>query len=353
MSTNRKKRTPSNPSPASAISDKVKVTVSLTANSAQHLETLAKELGVSKSELFERLAKGELNLAPEGQQTTPSTSPETEATVNVESPAPSTNEAELKQQIEEQANTIQELQQQLARVSELEAQLAQTVDSATYEALKQEAEQLKQTVTDLQNQLKQKVTQTVDSKAYQALQKASEKQQSTIAQLQTQLTRIPELEQQLAAAIPAETHQALQQELEQERNTKAQLSQHIEALEKELNESNGSLAQLQMKQEKITELEEKLAHSIPAEIYQQLEYLCTTQRNQMATLEQKLMDLVSTKTQHQETTNTTVNYDALKNYLQEQDNLINVLQKRVVELQGLASFGESQLSKWRNRTYNS
>ncbi|VXD21973.1 hypothetical protein PL8927_720316 [Planktothrix serta PCC 8927] len=353
MSTNRKKRTPSTSRPTSAISDKVKVTVSLTADSAQQVEAMAKELGLSKSELFEHLAKEKLNHGTEQKETTPSTSSETTETVNVESAAPSTKEAELKQQIEEQANTIQNLQQQLARVSELEAQLAQTVTSATYEALKQEAEQLKQTVADLQAQLKQKVTQTVDSKTYKALQKASEKQQSTITQLETQLTRISELEQQLAAAIPAETHQALQQELEQERNTKGQLNQQIEALEKEIHESNSSLAQLQMKQEKITELEAKLAHSIPAETYKQLEYLCTNQRTQLATLEQKLADLVSTKIQQQETTNPTVNYDALKNYLQEQDNLINVLQKRVVELQGLASFGESQLSKWRNRSYNS
>lgn len=313
MSTNRKKRTPSTPRPASAISDKVKVTVSLTADLAQQLESLAKELGVSKSELFERLGKRELNLSTETPETAPSTASETVETSNVESSALSSENIALKQQVEEQANTIQQLQQQLTRISELEAQLAQTVDSATHEALKQEAEQQKQTLTNLQHQLEQKVTQTVDAEAYQALQN----------------------------------------ELEQQRTIQAQLNQQIEALEKELNASNGSLAQLQMKQEKIAELEGKLAHSISTESYQKLEHLCATQKAQMATMEQKLASLVSTKTQHQETTNTTVNYDALKNYLQEQDNLIDTLQKRVLELQGLACFGESQLSKWRNRTYNS
>ncbi|MGL6137821.1 MAG: hypothetical protein ACRC2M_11040, partial [Planktothrix sp.] len=91
-----------------------------------------------------------------------------------------------------------------------------------------------------------------------------------------------------------------------------------------------------------------LANGISEENYHNLEYLCAAQKTQMATLEQKLARLISSKTQHQET----ANYDALKNYLQEQDDLINVLQKRVSELQGLASFGESQLSKWRNRTFN-
>jgi len=346
MSTNRKKRPTPAARPASAISEKVKVTVSLTADSAQQVEALAKELGVSKSELFERLTKEHLNQATPGE--------ETAVTVNVESPAPApaTDDTALKQEIEVQANTIQELKQQLVRVSELEAQLAETVAAENYEDLKQEAEQQKQTIADLQQQLEQKVAQTVDKETYQALQEASKEYQSTIAQLQTQLNRIPELEQQLTTTIPAETYQALQHELEQERNTKAQLSQHIEALEKELNESNSSLGQLQIKQDKISELEAKLAHSISEDNYHNLEYLCAAQKTQMATLEQNLASLISTKTQHQGTASTTTNYDAIKNYLQEQDDLINVLQKQVLELQGLASFGESQLSKWRNRTFN-
>jgi chromosome segregation ATPase len=344
MSTNRKKRPTPAARPASAISDKVKVTVSLTADSAQQVEALAKELGVSKSELFERLTKEHLNQATPGKETV--------VTVNVESSAPATDDTALKQEIEAQANTIQELKQQLVRVSELEAQLAETVAAQTYKDLKKEAEQQKQTIADLQKQLEQKVTQTVDQKTYQALQEASKEYQSTIAQLQTQLNRIPELEQQLTTTIPAETYQTLQHELEQERNTKAQLSQHIEALEKELNESNSSLSQLQMKQDKISELEAKLAHSISEDNYHNLEYICAAQKTQMATLEQNLASLISTKTEHQGTASTTTNYDALKNYLQEQDDLINLLQKQVLELQGLASFGESQLSKWRNRTFN-
>ncbi|WRH67369.1 MAG: hypothetical protein RSE13_02820 [Planktothrix sp. GU0601_MAG3] len=333
MATNRKKRPTPATRPASAISDKVKVTVSLTADAAQQVETLIKELGVSKSELFERLTKEHLHQATPGE--------ETAVTVEVESPTPATDDTALKQEIEAQANTIQELKQQLT----------QTVAAQSYEALKQEAEQQKQTIADLQQQLEQKVAQTVDKKTYQDLQEASKESQSTIDQLQTQLNRIPELEQQLTTTIPAETYQALQHELEQERNTKVQLSQQIEALKKELNESNNSLAQLQVKQERIAELEAKLAHSISADNYHNLEYICAAQKTQMATLEQQLASLISTKTQHQETPSTTTNYDALKNYLQEQDDLINVLQQRVLELQGLASFGESQLSKWRNRTF--
>jgi len=317
MATNRKKRTTPAPRPASAISDKVKVTVSLTADVAQQVEALAKELGVSKSELFERLATSPLNQPTQGEETSSET--------------PATDDTALKQQIEAQANTIQELKQQLA----------QTVSTHTHEALKQEAEQHKQ-----------KVTQTVDQKTYQALQEASKEYQLTIAQLQTQLNRIPELEQQLTATISAETHQALQNQLAQEQKTIAQLNQRIETLEKEVEKSNSALVQMQVKQERIAELEVKLAQGISEENYHNLEYLCAAQKTQMATLEQKLASLISTKTQHQETASTTANYDALKNYLQEQDDLINVLQKRVLELQGLASFGESQLSKWRNRTFN-
>ncbi|CAC5343353.1 MULTISPECIES: ribbon-helix-helix domain-containing protein [Planktothrix] len=330
MSTNRKKRTTPATRNTSAISDKVKVTVSLTADSAQQVEALAKELGVSKSELFERLTKEHLNQATPGEETT--------ATLNVESSAPATDDTALKQEIEAQANTIQELKQQLT----------QTIAVQTYQTLKQEAEQQKQTIADLQQQLENKVTQTVDKETYQALQETSKEQESTIAQLQTQLNRIPELEQQLTTTIPAETYQALQSQLEQEQNTILQLNQRLETLEKEVEKSNSSLAELQVKQGRIAELEAKLSHSISEDNYHNLEYLCATQKKQMATLEQKLASLISTKTQHQGT----ASYDALKNYLQEQDDLINVLEKRVLELHGLASFGESQLSKWRNRTFN-
>ena len=140
----------------------------------------------------------------------------------------------------------------------------------------------------------------------------------------------------------------MQNQLEQEQNTILQLNQRLETLEKEVEKSNSSLAELQVKQGRIAELEAKLSHSISEDNYHNLEYLCATQKTQMATLEQKLASLISTKTQHQGT----ASYDALKNYLQEQDDLINVLEKRVLELHGLASFGESQLSKWRNRTFN-
>ena len=290
MSTNRKKRTTPATRNTSAISDKVKVTVSLTADAAQQVEVLAKELGVSKSELFERLTKEHLNQATPGEETT--------ATLNVESSAPATDDTALKQEIEAQANTIQELKQQLA----------QTVSVQTYQTLKQEAEQQKQTLADLQQQLQHQGTET----------------------------------------MTAETHQALQNQLEQEQNTILQLNQRLETLEKEVEKSNSSLAELQVKQGRIAELEAKLDHSISEDNYHNLEYLCATQKTQMATLEQKLASLISTKTQHQGT----ASYDALKNYLQEQDDLINVLEKRVLELHGLASFGESQLSKWRNRTFN-
>lgn len=281
MSTNRKKRTTPATRSTSAISEKVKVTVSLTADAAQQIETLTKELGISKSELFERLAASQLN------QTTPTHTSET----------PSADDTALKQQIETQAHRIQELKQQLA----------QTVSTQTYEALQKEAQQYQQTLTDLQNQLQHQGTQ-----------------------------------------IAAETHQALQSQLEQEQKTIAQLNQRIETLEKEVEKGHIALAQLQVKQERIAELEVQLAQGISAEHYHHLEHLCASQKAQMATLEQKLAHVTSTQTQQQET----ANYDALKNYLQEQDNLISVLQKRVLELQGLASFGESQLSKWRNRTFN-
>ncbi|WP_027255238.1 ribbon-helix-helix domain-containing protein [Planktothrix agardhii] len=113
----------------------------------------------------------------------------------------------------------------------------------------------------------------------------------------------------------------------------ADSAQKVEALAKELGVSKSELF------ERLTK--EHLNQATPGEE-------TTATLNVESSLKQKLASLISTKTQHQGT----ASYDALKNYLQEQDDLINVLEKRVLELHGLASFGESQLSKWRNRTFN-
>lgn len=316
--TNKKRRPTTSTSSRSAIDTKVKVTVSLTAEAAQQLEQITKELGLSKSELFERISKGELVVAAEGQETAIAIHPGTEETVNLQ-PAthveaavqPQAEDTQLKQQLEEQSHQIQALQQQVARIAELESQLAQTVPAETHETLKQQSEQQKQTITDLENRI----------------------------------ARLSQLEERLAQTIAPETYNALQQEVNQQKST-------ISALQHQLEEQNQALAQLHNQQAKIAELEAKVAHSISPENYQALENLAATQKLQLAQLQQRLNDLVPAQTEHHNGATTTVGYDALKQYLEQQESMISTLQKQISELQGLASIGESQLSKWRNRSFN-
>ena len=315
--TNKKRRTTTSTSSRSAIDTKVKVTVSVTAEAAEQLEQITKELGLSKSELFERISKGELVVAAEGQESAIAIHPGTEETVNLQPPAhvegavqPPAEDPQLKQQLEEQTNQIQALQQQVARIAELESQLAQTVPADTYETLKQQSQQQQQTITDLENQI----------------------------------ARLSQLEETVTQTIAPETYNALQQELDQQKST-------ISALQHQLEEQHQALAQLHDQKARIAELEAKVSHSISPENYHALENLAATQKLQITQLQQRFNDLVPHHTEHHNGATATVGYDALKQYLEQQESMISTLQKQVSELQGLASIGESQLSKWRNRSF--
>ncbi|MFY7804003.1 MAG: CopG family transcriptional regulator, partial [Limnoraphis robusta] len=131
---------------------KVKVGVSLTPTGAKRLGDIARELGLSRSEFVERIARGQFDVSGSGNETTITLETNTEAkTVNlavssdensvapqVESSVshPSENQdttafvqlqeryQTLQRQSDEQANTINNLEQQLAKCSKLEAQLA-------------------------------------------------------------------------------------------------------------------------------------------------------------------------------------------------------------------------------------
>ncbi|MEG4532061.1 ribbon-helix-helix protein, CopG family, partial [Microcoleus sp. D2_18a_D3] len=145
---------------------KVKIGLSLTSSSADRLNTIARKLGISRSELLERLAQGNLDISSDktevsvtwkkGQETQVEaahlqgeTAEESEIndartaetqldSVNVQ-PNPLQESYEtLQKQLAERESSIASLQQQLATEKQnLESQLAETVAKSSYESLQQ------------------------------------------------------------------------------------------------------------------------------------------------------------------------------------------------------------------------
>ncbi|MEL7038883.1 MAG: CopG family transcriptional regulator, partial [Cyanobacteria bacterium J06592_8] len=159
---------------------KVKVGVSLTPTGAKRLGDIAKQLGLSRSEFVERIARGQFDVSGSGSETTITLATKAEAkTVNsvaslepksvdlqvqseASQPSPSQNSdlvelqeryQTLQEQSQEQASTIQNLEEQLTKLSQLEQQLAQTVPTEEHQQLQQQLEQQLQTVQQLEQQI--------------------------------------------------------------------------------------------------------------------------------------------------------------------------------------------------------
>ncbi|MEG3851088.1 ribbon-helix-helix protein, CopG family, partial [Microcoleus sp. herbarium13] len=146
---------------------KVKVGLSLTPSSADRLNSIARKLGISRSELLERLAQGALEISKDKAQVSVTwkkgeETPVDPADLQGETAAESDiNEAvtaetlssevsvqpnplqasyeSLQQELAERESLIAELQQQLASEKQnLESLQAETVSKSSYESLQQE-----------------------------------------------------------------------------------------------------------------------------------------------------------------------------------------------------------------------
>ncbi|WP_293363626.1 ribbon-helix-helix protein, CopG family, partial [Microcoleus sp. CAWBG52] len=210
---------------------KVKVGLSLTPSSADRLNAIARKLGISRSELLERLAKGALDISKDksqvsvtwkkGEETAVETAElegETSEksdindaitaetlldSVSVQSnPLQASYEA-LQQQLSERESAIASLQQQLADKQNLEAQLQETVSKSSYESLQQQLSEGESAIASLQQQLAEKqnleaqLQETVSKSSYESLQQQLSEGESAIASLQQQLAEKQNLEAQL------------------------------------------------------------------------------------------------------------------------------------------------------------
>ncbi|TAE52367.1 MAG: ribbon-helix-helix protein, CopG family, partial [Oscillatoriales cyanobacterium] len=200
---------------------KVKVGLSLTPSSADRLNAIARKLGISRSELLERLAKGALDISKDksqvsvtwkkGEETAVDTA-ELEGetaeesdindaitaetlldSVSVQSNPLEASYESLQQQLSEGESAIAELQQQLADKQNLEGQLQETVSKSSYESLQQQLSERESAIAELQQQLADKQTleaqlqETVSKSSYESLQHQFAEKEHLANELQQQL----------------------------------------------------------------------------------------------------------------------------------------------------------------------
>ncbi|MFO7089953.1 coiled-coil domain-containing protein [Limnospira platensis] len=301
---------------------KVKIGVSLTPTGAKLLSTTAKELGLSRSEFVERIARGDFNISMDEEGTTISlanTNTQTEVDSQSDDSPALTAELEkrsaeydqlqqeyetLQKQVIEQANTIAELEQKLGQLPELQVQLENSVPAKEYHDVQQELQQHKDSITDLKKQLKRivelesKLANTVSLEDHEALKQQNQK---TINQLQSQLgdsqklqqqleqqkSTVADLQSQLKHTVAAEVHQKLQQQLEQQKSTVADLqSQLKQTVAAEVHQK----LQQQLEQQKSTvaDLQSQLSASVSRDSYQKLEQEAEQHKNLINQLQEQL-----------------------------------------------------------------
>ncbi|WP_439516842.1 CopG family transcriptional regulator [Limnospira sp.] len=361
---------------------KVKIGVSLTPTGAKLLSTTAKELGLSRSEFVERIARGDFKISMDEEGTTISlanTNTQTEVDDQSDDSPAITAELEkrsaeydqlqqeyetLQKQVIEQANTIAELEQKLGHFPELQAQLENSVPAKEYHHVQQELQQHKDSITDLKKQLKRigelesKLANTVSLEDHEALKQQN---QETLNQLQSQLgdsqklqqqleqqkSTVADLQSQLKQTVTAEVHQKLQQQLEQQKSTVAdlqsQLKQTVTAevhqkLQQQLEQQKSTVADLQsqlkqtvaaevhqklqqqLEQHKSTvaDLQSQLKQTVAAEVHQKLQQQLEQHKSTVADLQSQLSASVSMDT-----------YQKLEQEAEQHKNLINQLQEQL------------------------
>ncbi|MGB3693510.1 MAG: hypothetical protein WA865_00240 [Spirulinaceae cyanobacterium] len=158
---------------------------------------------------------------------------------------------------------------------------------------------------------------------------------------------VEEKTEEVSQQIPLETYETLKKEL-QAKDTR------ITELEKQLTQRKEEAT---AKDNRITELEQQLTRrkeEVTAkdnrvnELEQQLtQQQSQNQEERVAELEKRLFQ------QRTQATSQAKNYREIKKQINTKDRQITLLKSQMADLQRLATIGEAQLNKWRDRSFNS
>ena len=163
------------------LESKVKVGVSLTPTGANRLTAIAEKLGISKSELLERIARSELLKSSNGAELTFSLQHGSGAPKQVSKLKDETTEDES-----HESGTAESPENSVAQSKEL---------LESYKALQKQSQEqsaaiasLQAQVKELQNHLEAQARDSVSLESYQTLERQSQEQIAAIASLQAQVT---------------------------------------------------------------------------------------------------------------------------------------------------------------------
>ncbi|NES71530.1 MAG: ribbon-helix-helix protein, CopG family, partial [Okeania sp. SIO2D1] len=161
---------------------KVKVGVSLTPTSAERLKEVATELGLSRSELIERIARGDLAILREAAQ----------IQGNLDNQSETVNNALKTNEVSDEKLDIVTVPEPLVESVETQNQL-----SESYQALQQELASQMAQVKHLEDQM----TTMVSRESYETLHKQLEEDKKAIVESQAQLAQLKQLEEQVALMV--------------------------------------------------------------------------------------------------------------------------------------------------------
>ena len=200
------------------VEGKSKLGISLTPTGINLLGQIAKEAGLSKSELLERVARGSIAIASDTANQTIAV----ESANEQSSPEPQRPKLKIELVAEEQPNN------------------STVPKDQKYESLQQEAQQQAEQIKELQNKLEQQLASTPPEDEEQLVQRQLEEKNTLIAQLKNQLT-----EQQSTYNQQAEDYQSLQKQFTQQQQMLAEVQQQLEQQTEteQKDESNQSLQQ--------------------------------------------------------------------------------------------------------------
>ena len=288
---------------------KVKVGLSLTPSSADRLNLIARKLGISRSELLERLAQGALDISSDKSKVSVTWEKGEETEVE-----PAQLEGETVEEIEINDAVTAEIPS--SKVSVQPNPLQASYESLQHQLTERESliAQLQQQLATEQQNLASQLAETVTKSSYESLQNQLSERESSIVQLQQQLaTEQQNLASQLAETVTKSSYESLQQQLATEQqNLAQQLAETVskssyESLQHQLASKSSAIGDFQVQLTKLQYLENQLSQSV------------AKQRN----------------------------YDALQQQSQEQLRTIKALREQLGQMQAVAGIGEAYLNKWR------
>ena len=174
---------------------KSKLGITLTSGALETLSKIAKETGLSKSELVESVAKGSIAIASNSANTTITldTGPENGTKISVvngdkqsqgDSPTVLAEDYDtLKQQAGEMSNLVEQLKQQLAEQKSLASEKA-----SSSQELQQQLSEKDNQISELQNQLSEEQSNLSQSReSNQSLQKEFEAKSNQLSEMESKL----------------------------------------------------------------------------------------------------------------------------------------------------------------------